>query len=293
MATFENVICRICESGDNEETLLLCDGCDIGMHTTCIGLVHVPFGEWYCPKCRKLEKKTDSFAQKEVVLYERVSSKGQDQPKYGRVGLDTQNDTLLEYVCLKGLIVTSTVREVGSARNPDGLELLQKLVKTCKNKCILVYSASRFSRNLNEAILMLEILHSKGNVVFSVTENISSMDKNFLSLIKAAQAESDLLSRRMCDTIARIKKAGGHIGSVPFGKSIVRDSKGIRKLVDNTAEQSLMKQIKSTFDKLILTNKNKGDVYMHILDMLHNQGILCKGKPWTVYQIKKVIKMCN
>ncbi|XP_033473301.1 bromodomain adjacent to zinc finger domain protein 2B isoform X4 [Epinephelus lanceolatus] len=47
------VHCQLCQKGDNEELLLLCDGCDKGCHTYCHKpkITTVPDGDWYCPTC--------------------------------------------------------------------------------------------------------------------------------------------------------------------------------------------------------------------------------------------------
>lgn len=43
--------CVICGDSDNEELLLLCDGCDAPTHTYCVGLDNLPAGSWYCDRC--------------------------------------------------------------------------------------------------------------------------------------------------------------------------------------------------------------------------------------------------
>ncbi|KAL4807556.1 hypothetical protein BDV18DRAFT_135534 [Aspergillus unguis] len=43
--------CPICGDAENEELLLLCDGCDVPTHTYCVGLDEVPAGAWYCSRC--------------------------------------------------------------------------------------------------------------------------------------------------------------------------------------------------------------------------------------------------
>ncbi|KAL4871150.1 hypothetical protein BDV12DRAFT_194798 [Aspergillus spectabilis] len=43
--------CPVCGDSDNEELLLLCDGCDVPTHTYCVGLDEVPSGPWYCSRC--------------------------------------------------------------------------------------------------------------------------------------------------------------------------------------------------------------------------------------------------
>ncbi|XP_060113149.1 bromodomain adjacent to zinc finger domain protein 2B isoform X7 [Heteronotia binoei] len=47
------VYCQICRKGDNEELLLLCDGCDKGCHTYCHRpkINTIPDGDWFCPAC--------------------------------------------------------------------------------------------------------------------------------------------------------------------------------------------------------------------------------------------------
>jgi hypothetical protein len=45
--------CQLCDCGDNEDELLLCDGCDKGFHTYCFKpkLDNIPDGDWYCYEC--------------------------------------------------------------------------------------------------------------------------------------------------------------------------------------------------------------------------------------------------
>ena len=52
-AYIENIVCDRCQSGDNEDILLLCDACNLGFHTYCLAspLAGVPDGEWFCDNC--------------------------------------------------------------------------------------------------------------------------------------------------------------------------------------------------------------------------------------------------
>ncbi|XP_068453038.1 bromodomain adjacent to zinc finger domain protein 2A isoform X2 [Clinocottus analis] len=47
------VNCQVCRKGDNDDCLLLCDGCDRGCHMYCLKpkITQVPEGDWYCPAC--------------------------------------------------------------------------------------------------------------------------------------------------------------------------------------------------------------------------------------------------
>lgn len=46
--------CPVCNLADDEDVLLLCDGCDTPYHTHCIGLDGVPEGAWFCMECVSL-----------------------------------------------------------------------------------------------------------------------------------------------------------------------------------------------------------------------------------------------
>lgn len=43
--------CPICGDDDNEDVLMICDGCEVASHTYCVGLDSVPSGPWYCVQC--------------------------------------------------------------------------------------------------------------------------------------------------------------------------------------------------------------------------------------------------
>ncbi|XP_014584412.1 lysine-specific demethylase 5C isoform X15 [Equus asinus] len=49
----ESYICRMCSRGDEDDKLLLCDGCDDNYHIFCLlpPLPEIPKGVWRCPKC--------------------------------------------------------------------------------------------------------------------------------------------------------------------------------------------------------------------------------------------------
>ncbi|KAG8511675.1 Lysine-specific demethylase 5C, partial [Galemys pyrenaicus] len=55
----DSYVCRICSQGDEDNKLLLCDGCDDNYHIFCLlpPLPEVPKGVWRCPKCIMAECK--------------------------------------------------------------------------------------------------------------------------------------------------------------------------------------------------------------------------------------------
>ncbi|EDV25410.1 uncharacterized protein TRIADDRAFT_23466 [Trichoplax adhaerens] len=62
---YADTACMLCGLGDNEEFLLLCDGCDDSYHTYCLipPLQSIPPGDWRCPKCvsQECSKSQDPF----------------------------------------------------------------------------------------------------------------------------------------------------------------------------------------------------------------------------------------
>uniref|UniRef100_A0A669BL35 Bromodomain adjacent to zinc finger domain 2B n=1 Tax=Oreochromis niloticus TaxID=8128 RepID=A0A669BL35_ORENI len=60
------VHCQFCQKGDNEELLLLCDGCDRGCHTYCHKpkINTVPDGDWFCPACESKQSRTAGGGKK-------------------------------------------------------------------------------------------------------------------------------------------------------------------------------------------------------------------------------------
>ncbi|XP_047198533.1 bromodomain adjacent to zinc finger domain protein 2B isoform X3 [Hippoglossus stenolepis] len=61
------VHCHRCQKGDNEELLLLCDGCDKGCHTYCHKpkITTVPDGDWFCPTCVAKESGQSPWSRKQ------------------------------------------------------------------------------------------------------------------------------------------------------------------------------------------------------------------------------------
>ena len=66
---YDSIKCEICKLGDNEDKMMLCDECDLGFHTTCIGLIRIPYLDyWFCPKCLKHQPEHIRLMQKEEIF---------------------------------------------------------------------------------------------------------------------------------------------------------------------------------------------------------------------------------
>ncbi|GIX89785.1 hypothetical protein CEXT_172121, partial [Caerostris extrusa] len=74
----DQIVCNICGRGDEEASMLLCDGCDDSYHTFCLipPLNEIPKGDWRCPCCvaKAINKPQEAFgfeqAQREYTLQE-------------------------------------------------------------------------------------------------------------------------------------------------------------------------------------------------------------------------------
>ena len=70
-----------CGRGNNEDKLLLCDGCDDSYHTFCLlpPLPDVPKGDWRCPKCvaEECNKPREAFGFEQAVREYTLQSFGE------------------------------------------------------------------------------------------------------------------------------------------------------------------------------------------------------------------------
>ncbi|XP_067303017.1 bromodomain adjacent to zinc finger domain protein 2A [Pseudorasbora parva] len=80
------VTCQVCRKGDDDEYLLLCDGCDRGCHMFCLRpkVMQVPEGDWFCPTCVSKENGDTPRSQR--------SSRHRSKPRKRRLGEDSSDE---------------------------------------------------------------------------------------------------------------------------------------------------------------------------------------------------------
>lgn len=87
-----NLRCRICRRKGDAETMLLCDGCNRGYHSTCLkpAIDVIPKGDWFCYECKpeelppKPRQKKRRLADEEDILDELDRSDSDDADDGGR-----------------------------------------------------------------------------------------------------------------------------------------------------------------------------------------------------------------
>uniref|UniRef100_A0A672I9U5 Bromodomain adjacent to zinc finger domain 2B n=1 Tax=Salarias fasciatus TaxID=181472 RepID=A0A672I9U5_SALFA len=80
------VHCQLCQRGDNEDLLLLCDGCDKGCHTYCHKpkIITVPEGDWFCPTCVLKESGQSPPSRKQQSRTAGGGKRGSDVKRNGK-----------------------------------------------------------------------------------------------------------------------------------------------------------------------------------------------------------------
>ncbi|XP_068263626.1 bromodomain adjacent to zinc finger domain protein 2B isoform X3 [Nyctibius grandis] len=105
------VYCQICRKGDNEELLLLCDGCDKGCHTYCHRpkITTIPDGDWFCPACI-------AKASGQTLKIKKLQNKGKksnEQKRSRKLAGDTEDeDSATTSVPLKRAKIDSKKRKM-------------------------------------------------------------------------------------------------------------------------------------------------------------------------------------
>ena len=67
---YTDILCEICESGSNENQMLLCDSCDCGFHIYCLNLRRIPnLALWFCSYCIQNTEKSVQIKQKVEIAH--------------------------------------------------------------------------------------------------------------------------------------------------------------------------------------------------------------------------------
>ncbi|KAF8822521.1 PHD-finger domain-containing protein [Cardiosporidium cionae] len=72
----DDVLCGVCFGGECEEgnQILLCDGCDKGVHQACYGVTIIPEGKWFCSLCEWKAKQARSLSEERLASHTKEKS---------------------------------------------------------------------------------------------------------------------------------------------------------------------------------------------------------------------------
>lgn len=157
---------------------------------------------------------------KYVNIYCRVSTQRQTEG----ISLETQVSLCTRYAEMHGYKIRGLFEDRGkSGKSVNSRDGLHKAIEGLnKNTYLLVYSMSRFSRSMTDAVQLLEQIKAKGSKLLSFTENFNGLDETddfhkWLS-IALAEKESKTLSVRVSHCMARRKeKLGSACNSCRYG----------------------------------------------------------------------------
>ena len=175
--------CVVCNCGDNEDTLLLCDGCDKGSHFTCIGLSKLPDSEeWFCDLC--VAAKTKSCL-KVVAVVEPVEVV---EPVFEVVNIDQMSDLeYANYQFYKYLLPS------GEEPLRDEMEKLYnhaiwaEFMDSCKEAVAMYKKVARQAHYQVYALQALSNLFKKGGVGITLSEEKAARYKKFATMALRAQ----------------------------------------------------------------------------------------------------------
>lgn len=238
-----------------------------------------------------LSQPTQADNGKRAIIYCRVSSLQQSNFGDGCVSLQAQEAACREYCRKNKIPVEEVVHEIRSGRDMTKLDQLNRVVRRITSgEVIVFYNITRFSRNVAQGLNLIDKIHKKGGSVYSVTEKVAYNDAAsqhlFRSTLCFAQHESDQISQRVRNSVAYRRARGDHFGPAPFGKKVDRLKSGKRILLNNAAEMRVIEKIKKLYyDKM---------PPVEIAHYLNGEGILNRGKDWTVAQVANIVsKHCQ
>ena len=216
-------------------------------------------------------------------IYCRVSSKEQSKYNKGHTSLEVQEEYIRKYCIENDINVINVVKEVYSAKNMDKMKGLKYLCDiSTPGITIYIYDISRFSRNIHQALNILEELNNRNVSVHSVSENINygsvSGRNQFRLQLCASNYYSEMCSKKVKESIEYRRSRGDFIGNTPFGyKTEIDEKTFIRSKIPCEEEMKIV-------NRICIKNKSIKD----ILNDLLKDRIKLRNKNPTLNSIKRI-----
>jgi len=193
-----------------------------------------------------------------AIIYCRSSTFSQNE--FNHCSIDTQVFNCRQYCNQNTLKIVSMVSEICSATKSANQKALLKLVDEFKNINLIIYDASRFSRNILEGVILLNKCREKNIIIHNVKDNYSTEKHqgycNFIDGIKNGEAESRLISDRIKSSIKYRRSLGADFGRPPFGFKSERIN-GIVKFVKDDLETEIINFARNLYYGCTLVGANK------------------------------------
>jgi len=255
-----------------------------------------------------------------AIIYARVSSKNQ----MNGVSIPSQIQFCENYCIDNDYEIVDTVTETISAKMITKQVKLNKIVNENNNIHLVVYDASRLSRNLKDCINYIDLCKSKNITIHFVEKKMISTCysdmKHIVNDIIDSETEIRNISTRIKRAVRYKKINNTFFPSVPKYGTGYRGEGLSKAVVVNTNEQKIIKLIKlmffggkvteienllkeitgnkthklydyssgvDSFDRVEHGNLN----YKDIAEFLNYISIFRREKPWTSGSIKNIIRL--
>jgi site-specific DNA recombinase len=209
------------------------------------------------------------------------------------MSLEVQRSKILAYCSLNDMELADTIIDAGisgkSLSRPGIQEVLERL-RSGEANAIVVLKLDRLSRSTRDVLQLTQMVQDNDWQLHSIGEKLDSSSASgrftitILSVL--AQMELELVGERTSQALQHKKSNGETLGTTPMGFTSSTNGDGLRILVPNETEQSVLKKISSL--------RESGSNYSEIARNLNKDGIPTKrGGRWypsTVrYLLQKVI----
>ncbi len=253
---------------------------------------------------------------KNAIIYCRSST--QKQNEHNHTSLETQTFVCKEYCKNNDFKVVSVILEVCSATKINNQKKLLEIINKNIDINLVIYDASRFSRNILEGIQLLTNCKNKNIIIHNVKDNYSTFRYqgflNFVDGIKNSESESKLIGERIKTTLDRKRKLGEDLGNPKYGYKKHKIN-GKTKFIDDDYEQIIIdfaynlyygctvnnankfmnfltgNNIKSLFTKPCTKIEYGNFTYKMISEFFNDNNIKNrKNQNWTTTQIQQLVK---
>lgn len=146
---------------------------------------------------------------KNAIVYSRIS-KTNNTLNNPTLSLESQESEIINYLNFKNISIYKSFKDIGSAYKYRQNDLIS-ILKHCNNKLLVVYEASRLSRNITNFTEIYNLCKKHNHDIcivninrkFYIHNNKDSID--LFNLIKDAEKESKMIGERVSRTF-RMKK---------------------------------------------------------------------------------------